>query len=166
MKRFLSIAALLLAAGPAVAQVSIGISEPGIFGRIDLGGFGPPQLLNAQPVYAQRPPGRDLPPPIYLHVPAGYERHWRDHCREYDACGQPVYFVRDDWYRTVYRPRFRQAHGYDHGDRRVDERDDHRGDRGGPPSREERRDGRNDGGRGDDRDRGDGDRGPGNGRDR
>ena len=143
MKRLLCIAALALATGPVAAQVSIGISEPGVFGRIDLGGFPQPQLLNAQPVYAERPPGREIPPPIYLHVPPGYERDWRDHCREYDACGQPVFFVRDDWYRNVYRPRYREVHGYEHGDRRYDGRGERRED-GRDAGREAGRDERHD----------------------
>ena len=142
---------------------------PGVYGRIDLGGFPEPALINTQPVYVQRAPGADLPP-VYLHVPPGYERNWRRHCREYNACGQPVYFVRDDWYRNTYQPRYREMHGNDHGDRRFDGRDGPRGDhRDGP--RDDRRgdDRRGDDRRGDDRGRGDGrDDGPGrgNGRDR
>ena len=34
-------------------------------------------------------------------------RHWRKHCARYDACGRPVYFVQEDWYRngtTAARP--------------------------------------------------------------
>ncbi len=54
-------------------------------------------------------------PPLYLHVPAGYERHWREHCGEYNACGRRVYFVRHDWYQNVYVPRYQREHA---GDRR------------------------------------------------
>jgi hypothetical protein len=37
--------------------------------------------------------------PIYLHVPPGHAKDWRKHCRKYDACGQPVYFVVSDEYK-------------------------------------------------------------------
>ena len=172
MKRLLSIAALALSAGPAFAQLSIGINEPGLYGRIDLGGFEQPQLLNAQPVYIERQRGREVPPPIYLHVPRGYERNWRAHCREYDACGQPVFFVRDDWYNNTYRPRYREMHGRDHGDRHFDGRGGPGNDRHDGPGND-RRDGpgndRRDGPGNDRRDgpgdrRDDGGRGRGDGR--
>ena len=148
MKRLLCIAALTLSTGPALAQVSIGVNVPGVYGRIDLGGFPEPELINTQPVYVQRGPGPEVAP-VYLHVPPGYERNWRRHCREYNACGQPVYFVRDDWYRNTYQPRYREVHGRDHG-----------GPRGDGPGRGN---GRDDGpGRGNGRDDGPG---RGNGRD-
>lgn len=158
MKRLLCIAALALTTGPALAQVSIGIGQPGLFGRIDIGGFPPPQLINAQPVYLERQRGREAPPPIYLHVPPGHQRNWRAHCREYDACGQPVYFVRDDWYNRTYRPRYQEMHGREHGfDGRGgpgnDRRDGPRDDRRDGPGRDDGR-GRDDGpGRGNGRDR-------------
>ncbi len=39
----------------------------------------------------------------------GHEKHWRKHCAQYNACGRPVYFVRDDWYNNEYVPRYRHA---------------------------------------------------------
>lgn len=39
--------------------------------------------------------------PIYLHVPPGHAKNWRSYCGRYDACGQPVYFVRS-WYQRYY----------------------------------------------------------------
>ena len=52
--------------------------------------------------------------PVYLHVPPGHEKKWGKHCHKYNACGQPVYFVRDNWYNEVYVPHYREGHGGDH----------------------------------------------------
>lgn len=119
----LSLAAL--ASQAADVGVSISVGQPGFYGRIELGDMPRPQLIYAEPVYIQRQP-RVVYEPIYLRVPPGHERHWGKHCRRYGACGRPVYFVRDDWYRNEYAPRYRR----DHGDRRDwdERRDDRRGD--------------------------------------
>jgi hypothetical protein len=57
-----------------------------------------------------------------MHVPPGHARDWSKHCRKYDACGVPVYFVKSREYEPGYqRPR---------GDRdRDDDDDDRRGRR-------------------------------------
>jgi hypothetical protein len=60
--------------------------------------------------------------PIYLRVPPGHRKHWERYCGAYGACGQPVYFVRDEWYLREYAPR---VHG------RYEVRGEH--ERGGPP---------------------------------
>lgn len=96
------------AAGAADVGVSIQVGEPGFYGRIDIGNMPRPQLIYAQPVYVQRQP-RVVYEPIYLRVPPGHERHWSKHCARYGACGRPVYFVRDEWYRQVYVPRYQQV---------------------------------------------------------
>jgi hypothetical protein len=62
--------------------------------------------------------------PIYLHVPPGHAKNWRKHCREYNACGERVYFVQNDWYEREYVPRYQKQHR----DRQDDRRDDRRGD--------------------------------------
>ena len=124
--------ALILAAlaAPALADVglSVSVDQPGVYGRIDIGNSEPPpQVIYSQPVVVEAIPGPP-PAPIYLHVPPGHERHWRHHCAEYNACGQPVYFVHDDWYRTQYVPRHPE---YRHDDRDYDRRDhDHGHDHG------------------------------------
>lgn len=90
----------LLAGAPAQATdvgVSIGINQPGIYGRIDIGRFPQPQVIVQQPVVIQRRP--QLPPPVYLHVPPGHRKNWGKHCARYDACGVPVYFVQERWYQ-------------------------------------------------------------------
>ena len=56
-------------------------------------------------------------PPIYMRVPPGHDKHWRQHCREYNACDERVYFVQNNWYMQEYISRY-------HGDRRQDYRDD------------------------------------------
>jgi len=41
--------------------------------------------------------------PVYLWVPPGHRKNWGKHCHRYNACGVPVYFVRDDWYERNVR---------------------------------------------------------------
>lgn len=109
------LAGLVLAAGavaPVYAALDVGvsiqISEPGVYGRIDIGRFPQPQVVVAQPVVIT-PPARPGPPlaPVYLWVPPGHQKQWAKHCARYQACGVPVLFVRDDWY---------QKHVHSHGD--------------------------------------------------
>ena len=122
--------ALLAGWVPAAdAQVDLSIGVPGVYGRIDIGGGEPPpQTIYRQPIVVDRGPRYEAAP-LYLHVPPDHARNWRRYCRAYDACGRPVYFVRDDWYRNVYAPRYRESHrpddrrGHDDGPRG----DDHRG---------------------------------------
>lgn len=53
--------------------------------------------------------------PIYLHVPPSYARNWRNHCDEYDACGERVYFVQDSWYTHEYAQHYHEHHAeYEH----------------------------------------------------
>ena len=138
--------ALCAPVGAADVSVSVSIGEPGFYGRIDIGGYPPPQLIYAQPVIIERAPrGR---PPIYLRVPPGHAKHWAKHCREYNACGERVYFVRDDWYNREYVPRHQSRYEPEHGPQH-------------PPARDERPGGRPDDDRRDDHD---GDRGRGHGK--
>ena len=37
--------------------------------------------------------------PIYLWVLPGHQKHWSKHCGFHGACGVPLYFVQDCWYR-------------------------------------------------------------------
>ena len=132
MKRFLFAAAVAAAtvAIPALAAdvgVSLNIGQPGFYGRVDIGGYPQPQVIYRQPTMVERVDmGRA---PIYLHVPPAHARHWSRHCREYNACGERVLFVRDSWYNREYAPRHRQQHR-DRQDDRHDEhgRNGHRGD--------------------------------------
>jgi hypothetical protein len=103
LKRISILATLALLSGSAAATdvgVSVSVSQPGVYGRIDIGRFPQPQVVVAEPVIVQQP--RVIvaqPQPVYLYVPAGHRKNWRAHCHRYDACGSPVYFVRHDWYR-------------------------------------------------------------------
>ncbi len=102
----------------ADTSVSITVGQPGFYGQISIGNFPPPLLVYTRPVIIQQAPVIVAPAPIYLHVPPGHEKHWSKHCASYNACGRPVYFVRDDWYNNVYVPRYRQGDGdqdKDHG---------------------------------------------------
>ena len=145
MKRFIATMLVAAAIGPAAAEtrvgVSIGINQPGVYGRINIGDVPPPALVYAQPVIIAPPQVVYERRPIYLYVPAVHQQDWRRYCGRYAACGQPVYFVRDQWVRE----RYQQEHpGWDRGrhrgwdqqrddrrdDRRADRRDDRRDDRG------------------------------------
>ncbi len=114
MKRYLYATVMVAAAVPAFAAdvgVSVSVGEPGFYGRIDLGNVPqPPQVIYAQPVVIRPVPVEVAPPPLYLRVPPGHARHWRKHCREYNACERPVYFVQEQWYNEVYVPHYRE-HG-------------------------------------------------------
>lgn len=74
--------------------VSVTMSQPGVYGRIDIG-HTPPPVIYPQPVIITRPV-HVVPQPVYMHVPPGHAKNWRKHCHKYDACGTPVYFVKVD----------------------------------------------------------------------
>lgn len=126
MQRLMLAAGLALAAVPALAAdvgVSVSVGQPGFYGRIDVGAFPqPPQVVYPQPVIIQPSPVGVVRQPIYLHVPPGYARDWARHCRQYNACGQPVYFVQDRWYNEVYVPHYRAGPRYHRGDHRYEGR--------------------------------------------
>jgi hypothetical protein len=129
------LAAILMAMSiPAVAQVgvSVNIGEPGFYGQINIGNAPSPQLIYTQPVIVAPAPQFAGAPPIYLYVPPGYAEHWSDHCGQYHACGRPVYFVRENWYRNTYVPYYHRAHGHpEHRDEMRGHREDtHAHDRG------------------------------------
>jgi len=117
MKNFLLIIIMMttfaVSANAANVGVSISAGEPGFYGRIDIGNAPQPELVYPKPVVIRPVPGRVVEEPIYLHVPPGHEKHWSKHCKKYNACGRPVYFVRDKWYNDVYVPHHR-AHGKNH----------------------------------------------------
>ena len=127
MKQFLLAAVLACLVGSALAAdvgVSVNIGQPGFYGRIDIGNMPQPQVIYAQPVIIQQAPVGYVRQPIYLRVPPGHEKHWDKNCHKYNACGQPVYFVQERWYKNEYGP----AHSDERGER-GDHHDDH-GNRG------------------------------------
>jgi hypothetical protein len=103
---------MLLLAAPAVLAADVGFSlsigQPGFYGQLDLGDAPPPRVLYRQPMMIGH--GQAGQEPVYLRVPPGQARNWRRHCGKYKACNQPVMFVRDDWYRNEYSPRYREQH--------------------------------------------------------
>ena len=77
-------------------------------------------IVTTSPVVVERRP-------IYLYVPPAHQQNWRRYCSHYQACGQPVYFVRDEWVRERYEhehPGWNNGHhrgwdkhdGHDHDD--------------------------------------------------
>jgi hypothetical protein len=129
--RWPAAAGLLLLASLAQAAdvdvgVSIGINQPGVYGRIDIGRFPQPQVIVQRPVLIVRQ--AQAPQPVYLHVPPGHRKNWRRHCRAYNACGTPVYFVQERWYQDhVLRGEPRRG---ERDERRSQHRDGRRGDGG------------------------------------
>jgi hypothetical protein len=128
----------------ADVNLSVRIGDPNFFGRIDIGGYPPPPLLYREPLIVERIAERREP--VYLRVPPGHAKHWSRHCHRYHACGERVYFVKDDWYRNDYVPRHRaraadrredrHERWEDRRERRDDRRDrwdDRRDDRRSPP---------------------------------
>ena len=100
--QMLGLLALVLAgvAGQARSQyVNVsagGPLRPGVYGRIEIGTAPPPPLIFKKPLMANQalvPAGVQ---PLYFYVPPGQARKWAKHCRKYNACGVPVYFVRMD----------------------------------------------------------------------
>ncbi len=130
-----TILALVLAAGAfgnATAQtsVSIGINQPGVYGRINIGDVPRPALYRTEPVIILPPRVVVEQQPVYLYVPTGEQQNWRRYCGRYNACGQPVYFVRDEWVRERYE---HEHPGWDRGRHRGwdkhDKHDERHGDR-------------------------------------
>lgn len=121
-------------AGSTNVGVSVSVAQPGFYGRVDIGDQ-PPALIYPQPVIIQQAPVAMYQRPIYMHVPPGHYKNWARYCGQYRACGQPVYFVRDD---------DRRDGGWSHGgrDERRDwgRRDDDRRDRWDRDNRDDDRD--------------------------
>lgn len=109
MKKLWLLTICLCGVAPSFAQtnvgVSIGITQPGVYGRIDIGNFPQPRLIYPQPVVIVQQPIAVQRQPIYLYVPPGHQKNWGKYCGRYNACGQPVYFVREDWVRERYAER-------------------------------------------------------------
>lgn len=124
MKKIAITCAAVLLAGAAQATdvgVSVQIGQPGFYGRIDIGNVAPPPVVLAQPVWVQRRPVNVAP--VYMRIPPGHQKNWAKHCSRYNACGVPVYFVREEWYQERYE-RPQQGHGHDHG-HKHDKHDKH-----------------------------------------
>jgi len=127
MKLFLiALTAATMSASALAADVgvSVSIGQPGFYGRIDIGDAYPqPQVIYAQPRIIERSYVQHEP--VYLRVPPGHRKNWGKHCGQYNACGERVYFVQDNWYQRDYVPHYQQQH------RDRDDRYDDRNERGG-----------------------------------
>lgn len=114
----LAIVVAFLVPGPSQAGdvgVAVSIGEPGFYGHLEIGNFPRPEVVYAQPVLIQPVPvGVAVPPPLYVYVPPGHETRWAQYCGAYNACGRPVYFVREAWYNRVYVPEYQRRHGRGH----------------------------------------------------
>ncbi len=117
--------ALQAPAHGADVGVSIAVSQPGVYGRVDIGRFPLPQVVVAQPVIVSPPRAVVVQPePVYLWVPVEHRQRWSAYCGRYRACGTPVYFVQDRWYHEHVRRgppgharkhKDKQGHGHGHG---------------------------------------------------
>ncbi|MDL2337954.1 MAG: hypothetical protein QFE16_08930 [Pseudomonadota bacterium] len=142
MKKIIALAIAAAAIGPVSAAtsvgISIGINQPGVYGRINIGDVPRPALVYEQPMIIAPPPVMYERRPIYLYVPPLHQQDWRRYCGRYNACGQPVYFVQDQWVRE----RYQQEHpGWNRGrGRGWNQRDDDHRDRdhGRGPDRHDR----------------------------
>ena len=125
MKKIIALALAAGAIGSAVAQpsvgVSIGINQPGVYGRINIGDVPRPALILQQPVLSAAPRVAVRREPVYLYVPPAHQQNWRRYCGRYEACGQPVYFVRDQWVRERYE---RDHPGWNRGKHRGGDKHD------------------------------------------
>lgn len=120
MKRLFIASLAACAVGSAMATqvgVSIGFSQPGVHGRIDIGRYPSPVVVASQPVIVAAPATRAVHvEPAYLWVPQAHRVAWHQHCHRYGACGHPVRFVDDRWYHQHVMPhRHPHAHGHRHG---------------------------------------------------
>lgn len=134
MKKLVGLALAACALAPAFAQtsvgVSIGVNQPGMYGRIDIGNYPQPRVVYPQPVIITPAPVAVYQQPVYLYVPPGHQKNWGKHCHRYNACGQQVYFVQETWVRE----RYVQEHpGY-----REDNRGEYRHDKGHGHGRKKR----------------------------
>ena len=104
MKRALLTLLALAAAGAAWADTTAyrnvtagGTLQPGIYGRIVVKGkAAPPPVIYPQPVIASQALVPEGARPVYLYVPPGQVRKWKQSCARWSACDQPVLFVRVD----------------------------------------------------------------------
>lgn len=94
--------ALLVASFGAQAQAADyrnattgGPLRPGIYGRIEVRGA-PPALIYSEPRVASQAVAPAGAQPVYLYVPPGQVRKWKQNCARWSACDQPVLFVRMD----------------------------------------------------------------------
>lgn len=131
MRHLLTKAALLFAVqgltSAYAGDVNVGVSisgeiSPGVYGRVDINNMPPPPVVYTEPVVIVKQPRPVAVAPIYMHVPPGHAKNWAKHCHKYNACSQPVYFVKS----AEYEPNYRREEPEGRGKGKRD-RDDHGG---------------------------------------
>ncbi|QZA77795.1 hypothetical protein K4H28_16255 [Deefgea tanakiae] len=122
----LLLSAAALSASAANVSVTIHLGDPDFYGNIEMGQRYQPQVIYERPIIVHQ--SRYSYPPLYLRVPPGHTKQWSRHCAAYGACGRPVYFVKDSWYREAYRDRYYRndydrgrGHGHGHNKHRYDD---------------------------------------------
>ena len=117
----LKLVAFSLACSAALAyasDVNVGVTvsgevAPGVYGRVNINNA-PPPVLYPQPVTVIHQTRYVNAAPIYMHVPPGHAKKWSKHCHKYNACVQPVYFVRSQEYGE-HESHNDKHHGNPHG---------------------------------------------------
>ena len=104
LRKAIGVAALGLCAAQAelavAADISIGINQPGVYGRVTIGEPVPQQAwVYQQPMVIAPMQYNVQRQPIYLYVPTAHSSNWGRYCSRYNACAQPVVFVQDRWVR-------------------------------------------------------------------
>ena len=125
---WIGLTAVTGASAATSVSVSIdGLVSPGVYGRINIGNAPPPVLVYQQPVVIYQTIRPVQASPIYLHVPPGQSRDWARYCRQYNACGQPVYFVRSAEYEPGYRNKHEDKDEYKRKYKHKDKHDNGKG---------------------------------------
>lgn len=101
----------------AADGISINMGQPNFYGQLDPNGYPQPRVIYRQPRSIQRVPINQ--PPVYMRVPRSHAKNWRKYCHRYNACGERVLFVQDNWYKRDYAPRYQEQHQEQHGGNRV-----------------------------------------------
>lgn len=118
-----ALALFCAAAGVHASNVSISVAgevAPGVYGRVDIGNT-PPPVVYTQPMIITRPARPVTVQPVYMHVPPGHAKKWSKHCHKYNACGQPVYFVKSAEYDNHHD---RDHRGHKEGKKKHHKHDD------------------------------------------
>lgn len=99
------------------ANITIGINQPGVYGRVTLGEPIPQQAWVYQEPTVIAPMQYSVQrQPIYMYVPVNHSSNWGRYCNYYNACAQPVIFVQDRWVRerhTQYLQQYPKQRGRD-----------------------------------------------------
>jgi hypothetical protein len=112
--RKVAVATIVVVAGVQIAAAdSIGSARaassttatPGVYGRLDVDSKQSPPLVYEQAMFIEAPETAGKVQPVYLHVPPEHAKNWKKHCAKYQACKQPVYFVKSAEYEPGYDPK-------------------------------------------------------------